>query len=61
MEYNLLMIKVDWLAAGGLLRESAVFLVSYLAVGVNPLANEKQGPVPEEMFQTLLTSKKQGK
>ncbi len=59
MEYNLLMIKVDWLAAGGSLIESAVFLVSYLAVGVNPLANGKQGPVPEEMFQTLLTNKKQ--
>jgi hypothetical protein len=49
MEFNLLMIKVDWFAAGGSLRESAVFLVSYLAVGVNPLANGKQKPVPEEM------------
>jgi hypothetical protein len=26
----------------------------------NPLANGKQGPIPEEMFQTLLTNKKQG-
>jgi hypothetical protein len=25
------------------------------------LANRKQEPVPEEMFQTLLTSKKEGK
>jgi hypothetical protein len=26
----------------------------------NPPANEKQGPFPEEMSQTLLTDKKQG-
>jgi hypothetical protein len=25
----------------------------------NPLANGKQGPIPEEMFQTPLTNKKQ--
>jgi hypothetical protein len=26
----------------------------------NPPANGKQGPIPEEMFQTLLTNTKQG-
>jgi hypothetical protein len=26
----------------------------------NPPANEKQGPIPEEIYQTLLTNKKQG-
>jgi hypothetical protein len=26
----------------------------------NPPANGKQGPIPEEMFQTLLTNEKQG-
>jgi hypothetical protein len=26
----------------------------------NPPANGKQRPIPEEMFQTLLTNKKQG-
>jgi hypothetical protein len=26
----------------------------------NPPANGKQGPIPEEMSQTLLTNKKQG-
>jgi hypothetical protein len=27
----------------------------------NPTAKEKQGPVPEEISQTLLTNKKKGK
>jgi hypothetical protein len=26
----------------------------------NPPANGKQGPIPEEIYQTLLTNKKQG-
>jgi hypothetical protein len=26
----------------------------------NPPANEKQEPIPEEIYQTLLTNKKQG-
>jgi hypothetical protein len=27
----------------------------------NPPANGKQGPIPEEIYQTLLTNKKKGK
>jgi hypothetical protein len=48
------MIKVDWLAAGALLRVSAWPLISKfsltLAYRLQSLpANGKQGPVPEEM------------
>jgi hypothetical protein len=58
-------IKVYWLAAGvSQKRVSGVLLVSFPAVGVPSAkapANRMQATVPEEMSQTLLTNKKQGK
>jgi hypothetical protein len=58
--YNCSLIKVDWLAAG-----IALWLALYWSfssgVGVKyPPSNGKQGPIPEEMSQTLLTNKNQG-
>ncbi len=50
------MIKVDKLAAGITLRVVGAGLVNLH----NPPANEKQGPIPEEISQTLLTNKEQG-
>jgi hypothetical protein len=60
------MIKVDWLAAGASLRVSALPFISKFSLTLayrlqSLLANGKQGPVPEEMYQLLLTNKKQGK
>jgi hypothetical protein len=58
------MTKVHWLAKGNFFRVNGVLLVRVLAVGVrsaNSPANGKGGSVPEEMTQTLLTNKKQGK
>jgi len=43
------MIKTDWTAC----RKCPTYPY--------PPANWKRGPVPEEMYQTLLTNKKQGK
>ncbi len=57
------MIKVDWLAACIALRVVGAVYVFSPGVGVNlhnlP-ANGKQGLIPEEMSQTVLTNKKQG-
>jgi hypothetical protein len=53
VEYNYVLIKVDWLAACIALRVVVVVLVVFLP------ANGKQGTIPEEMSQTLLTNKKQ--
>jgi hypothetical protein len=60
------MIKVDRLAAGASLRVSAWPLISKFSLTLasrlqNLPANGKQGPVLEEMYQTLLSNKKQGK
>ncbi len=61
------MTKVDWLAAGASLGVSGLLLVRFPCHWrtryrpQNLLANGKQGPVPEERCQTLLTNKKQGK
>jgi hypothetical protein len=63
MEYNCSLQKVDWLAACIALRVVSAVLVFSTRVGVNlhnPRANGKQGPIPEEISQTLLTNKKQG-
>jgi hypothetical protein len=35
-------------------------LVLYWCIGRLPPANGKQGLIPEEIYQTLLTNKKQG-
>ncbi len=63
MEYNCVFIKVDLLAtciALGSWRRIGSFL-SMLANNVNnPPANVKQGLIPEERSQTLLTNKEQG-
>ncbi len=64
MEYNCALIKVHWLAsciALGVV--GAVFAIFPPTLAFNlhsPPANGKQGPIPEEMSQTLLTIKKQG-
>jgi hypothetical protein len=49
VEYNYSLIKVGWLDA----------CITLGVVGA-VMANEKQGPIHEEMSQTLLTDKKQG-
>jgi hypothetical protein len=75
--YNRVLIKVDWLAACIVLRMVGAELVIYSGVGVKfaqsssqwepradtrkKSANRKPGSVPEEISQTLLTNKKQGK
>jgi hypothetical protein len=65
VEYNRSLIKVDWLDASITIRVvDAVVIVFSLAVTIkhfhNPLANGKQGLIPEEIYQPLLTNKKQG-
>ncbi len=50
------LIKVDWLAACIAIRVVGAVLVFSSGVG-----NGKQGPISEEMSQTLLTNKRQGK
>ncbi len=58
------MIKVDWLDACIALRVDGDVLVAFLLRWRNICtilhANVKQGPIPEEIYQTLLTNKKQG-
>ncbi len=64
MEYNCSLIKVDWLDACIALR------VGWRCIGCFPpaleqnlhdsSANGKQGPIPKEIYQTVLTNKKQG-
>jgi hypothetical protein len=62
--YNFSLIKVDWLAAGVALRVVSAVLVVVLRhwrkICQSSIANEKQEPLPEEMFQTILTNKKKG-
>jgi hypothetical protein len=66
VEYNCALIKVNWFDACIALRiVSAVFVVFLrrwrkIYRILQALANGQQGPIPEEMFQTLLTNKKQG-
>jgi hypothetical protein len=58
-----MLTKVVWLAVCIALRVVGAVLVVFLGVGVNlhnPLANRKQRPIPEEIYHTLLTNKKQG-
>jgi hypothetical protein len=50
--------KVDWLAACIALRVVGTVLFVFPGVGVKfaqSFSNEKQGPIPEEIYQTLLT------
>jgi len=65
VEYNCALIKVDWLVACIALRVVCAEFVIILRrcrtiCKILHAANEKQGPIPEEMFETLLTNKKQG-
>jgi hypothetical protein len=57
------LIKVDWLAPCIALRVVGsvlvVFLLRWRKFSTTP-ANGKQGPIPEEMSQTMLTNNKQG-
>ncbi len=59
------MIKVDWLAAGVSTKREwrliSKFSLLFAYCLQNPPANGKQEQVTEEMSQTLLTNKKQGK
>jgi hypothetical protein len=57
--YLYTLIKVDWLAACIALRVVGGVLVVFLR-SWRPPANGKQGLIPQEMSQTLLTNKKQG-
>jgi hypothetical protein len=58
------LIKEDWLDACLALRVVGALLVVFLCrwrkILHNPPANGKQGPIHEEIYQTLLTNKKQG-
>ncbi len=61
MEYNRVLVKVDWLAACIALRVVGALLVVFLRHWRKICTIlGKQGPVPEEMSQTLLTNKRQG-
>ncbi len=64
MKYNSALIKVDWLDACIVLRVVGAGLVIFLQrwrkICTILHANGKQGLIPEEMSQTLLTNKKQG-
>jgi hypothetical protein len=54
------LIKVDWLPACIALREVRAKLVVVQWHWRNIAASGKQGPISEEMSQTLLTNKKKG-
>jgi hypothetical protein len=59
-----LTVQVDWLAACIALRVHG-WRCSHFSPALtynlhSPLANGKQGPIPEEMSPSLLTNKKQG-
>ncbi len=62
MEYNCALIKVNWLANCIALRVvGAVFVIFPPELAYNllsPPANGRQEPIPEEMYQTLLTKKR---
>jgi hypothetical protein len=61
VEYNCTLLKVGWIAACIAQTVIGAVLVIFLQRCLNsPRANGKQGPIPEEMSQTLLTNKKQG-
>jgi hypothetical protein len=60
MEYNCSFIQVDLIAACIELRVVGSVSVVSSGVGVefhNPSANGKQGPIPEEIYQTLVTAR----
>jgi hypothetical protein len=54
VEYKCSLIKVDWLDACIALRVAGAVLIVY-----PPALDGKQGPIPEEIYQTLLTNRKQ--
>jgi hypothetical protein len=64
VEYNCSLIKVDWLAACLAVRVVGAVLVIFLRlwrkICTIPPASGKQGPIPEEICQAMLTNKKQG-
>ncbi len=55
MEHNCALIKVDWLAAC-IAFKSGHFPPASAYNLHNPPANGEQGPITEEMSQTLLTN-----
>ncbi len=60
-----MLTKVDWLAACIALRVVGAVLVVFLRrwrkiCTILPSANGKQGLIPEEIYETLPTNKKQG-
>jgi hypothetical protein len=63
VEYNCLLIKVDWLDAYIALRVTGVHWLFSSGVGVKfaqSSANGKRRPKPKEISQTMLSNKKQG-
>ncbi len=60
MEWNCSLIKLDWLAACIALRVVGAALIVFFRRWRKICTILKQGPIPEESSQTLLTSKKQG-
>ncbi len=62
MEYNCALITVDWLAACielrviGAVPVFVIFFRHWRTICTVP----QQGPIPEEMSQTLLTNEKEG-
>jgi hypothetical protein len=64
VEYNLSLKKVDWLDVCLHCTKSGWRCIGRFPPALaknlqNPLANKKQGPIREEIYQTLLTNKKQ--
>jgi hypothetical protein len=60
------MIKVDWLSGGAFLRVLGASLLVKFSLPLGTFCKifqptGKQGPVPEEMFQTLLNNTKKAK
>jgi hypothetical protein len=64
VEYNCALIKVGWLDSCIALRVAGAVFSHFppaLAYNLQSLPdNGNQGPIPEEMSQTLLAKKKQG-
>ncbi len=55
------MTKVDWLASSASLKVGSAKSLTFFAPTAKSFSHRKQGTVPEEMSQTMLTNKKQGK
>jgi len=62
VENNCVLTKVDWLAACIALKVVGAVLVVFLwrSRKICTILQPMEGPIPEEIYQTLLTNNKQG-